>query len=199
MVSASEPTPTSRLVLPMAFLMVWRYRRPILYSAVQPGGTLYGLQHSNPVDPEIAYHGASYLYGTIYDPLIGQRVGGVNVFGGGLALFANGGKKVGGVGVSGDTSCTDHFVAWRVRNLLGLDHFGPIAAGVGGVSNDQNRPDNIVFDFFNTPDGGILNPNSSGDANNGKLVGSGSGWGHPKCDAGKGTLDPATLPAVQHN
>jgi hypothetical protein len=26
-----------------------------LYSAVQPGGSLYGLQHSNPVDPEIAY------------------------------------------------------------------------------------------------------------------------------------------------
>ena len=28
-----------------------------LYSAVQPGGSLYGLQHSNPVDPEIAYQG----------------------------------------------------------------------------------------------------------------------------------------------
>jgi hypothetical protein len=25
-----------------------------LYSAVQPGGSLYGLQHSNPVDPEVA-------------------------------------------------------------------------------------------------------------------------------------------------
>src|SRR5437660_333265 len=28
-----------------------------LYSAVQPGGSLYGLQHSNPVNPEVAYKG----------------------------------------------------------------------------------------------------------------------------------------------
>jgi hypothetical protein len=28
-----------------------------LYAAVQPGGTLYGLQHSNPVDTAVAYHG----------------------------------------------------------------------------------------------------------------------------------------------
>src|SRR3974390_386242 len=58
-----------------------------LYSAVQPGGSLYGLQHSNPVDPEAAYDGPSQLYGTPNDPLVGQKVGGVNVFGGGLALY----------------------------------------------------------------------------------------------------------------
>src|SRR3954470_23032334 len=34
-----------------------------LYSAVQPGGTLYGLQHSNPVDTGAAYGGASQNYG----------------------------------------------------------------------------------------------------------------------------------------
>lgn len=28
-----------------------------LYSAVSPGGSLYGLQHSNPVNPEVAYRG----------------------------------------------------------------------------------------------------------------------------------------------
>jgi C4-dicarboxylate-specific signal transduction histidine kinase len=54
-------------------------------------------------------------FGTPSDPMVGQRVGGVNVFGGGLALYRSG-VKVGGVGVSGDTSCTDHMVAWRVRN-----------------------------------------------------------------------------------
>jgi hypothetical protein len=31
-----------------------------LYSAVQPGGSLYGLQHSNPVDPEIATRGTHF-------------------------------------------------------------------------------------------------------------------------------------------
>jgi len=66
-----------------------------LYSAVQPGGSLYGLQHSNPVDPEVAYKGPAALFGTKNDPLVGDRVGGVNVFGGGLVLLAAGGKKVG--------------------------------------------------------------------------------------------------------
>jgi hypothetical protein len=28
-----------------------------LYAAVQPGGSLFGLQHSNPVDTEVAYQG----------------------------------------------------------------------------------------------------------------------------------------------
>jgi len=67
-----------------------------LYSAVQPGGSLYGLQHSNPVDPEIAYRGDARLFGTAFDPLVGQRVGGVNVFAGGLALYVSGGKKKSG-------------------------------------------------------------------------------------------------------
>src|SRR5882724_6726362 len=88
-----------------------------LYSAVQPGGSLYGLQHSNPVDAATAYNGSAASFGTTSDPLVGQRVGGVNVFGGGLVLLSRGGKKVGGVGVSGDTSCTDHMVAWRVRHF----------------------------------------------------------------------------------
>jgi uncharacterized protein GlcG (DUF336 family) len=146
-----------------------------LYSAVQPGGSLYGLQHSNPVDPEIAYQGSAFLFGTAHDPLVGQRVGGVNVFGGGLALYAGGGKKIGGVGVSGDTSCTDHMVAWRVRNSLGLDHFGPVR----GVSSDPNRPDNIIFDITPNPSGGT-----------GVSTG---GFGHPTC---LNNPNPSTLPPV---
>src|SRR5437016_9332937 len=93
-----------------------------LYSAVQPGGSLYGLQHSNPVDTGVAYAGPSANYGTASDPMVGHKIGGVNVFGGGLGLYAHGHLLIGGVGVSGDTSCADHNIAWRVRNLLGLDH-----------------------------------------------------------------------------
>ena len=170
-----------------------------LYSAVQPGGSLYGLQHSNPVDAATAYDGPSTLFGAANDPLIGNRVGGINVFGGGLVLLTKGGVRVGGLGVSGDTSCTDHFVAWRVRNALSLDHFGPPAAAVGGVSGDADRPDNIIFDFKPTADGGILNSNPNTDANKGMTVSSVSGFGHPVCDAGKGTPNPATLPPVQHD
>ena len=142
-----------------------------LFSAVQPGGSLYGLQFSNPVNEDAAYKVPSAAYGTATDPMKGSKIGGVNVFGGGLALFAAGKTMVGAVGVSGDTSCADHFIAWRVRNILGLDHM----AGVGGVSGDPQRPDNIVFDI----------------GANGQSAG---GFGHPKCI---NTGNEKMLPAVQ--
>src|SRR5438132_11447402 len=99
-----------------------------LYSAVQPGGSLFGLQASNPVNTQAAYGLASILYGTKADPLVHNKIGGINVFGGGLGLYTSGHKIVGGVGVSGDTSCADHNIAWRVRSILNLDH---MAAGDG--------------------------------------------------------------------
>ena len=118
-----------------------------LYSAVQPGGSLFGLQESNPVDVSVAYKGPSSNYGTANDSMVGNKIGGVNVFGGGLALYGPGRVIVGAVGVSGDTSCADHDIAWRVRRALNLDHM----AGVGGVSGDTARPDNIIYDV----DGGV--------------------------------------------
>src|SRR5262249_12664748 len=54
-----------------------------LYSAVSPGGSLYGLQHSNPVNTHVAYRGPSANYGLANDPMEGGKIGGVNVFGGG--------------------------------------------------------------------------------------------------------------------
>jgi uncharacterized protein GlcG (DUF336 family) len=74
-----------------------------LYSAVQPGGSLFGLQESNPVNPLVAYRGDYKDFGTAKDPMVGFRIGGVNVFGGGLALY-QGANVIGAVGVSGDTS-----------------------------------------------------------------------------------------------
>ena len=89
---------------------------------MQPGGTLYGLQASNPVDTSIAYRGDPKNYGQANDPMVGGRIGGVNVFGGGLALYNKQGKLIGALGVSGDSSCADHNIAWRTRNILMLDH-----------------------------------------------------------------------------
>jgi uncharacterized protein GlcG (DUF336 family) len=147
-----------------------------LYSAVQPGGSLFGLQLSNPVNTDVAYKGPSSRFGTSQDPMEGNKIGGVNVFGGGLALYAAGKKIVGGVGVSGDTSCADHNIAWRVRNLLGLDHL----MGVGGVSGDAQRPDNIIYDIKVNPNGGTgISP---------------GGYGHPTCVPASATGD---LPPVR--
>lgn len=103
-----------------------------LYAAVQPGGSLFGLQHSNPVDASLAYAGSPAAYGTKNDPLKGKRIGGVNVFGGGLALYKSG-VKVGALGVSGDTSCRDHAYAWQVRGALSMH-----PAGTGITTSNMN-------------------------------------------------------------
>lgn len=118
-----------------------------LWAAVQPGGSLFGLQHSNPVDTGEAYDGSSFKFGTSNDPLVGGRMGGVNVFGGGLAMYNSSGVLVGAIGVSGDTSCADHNIAWRTRHTLNMD-FVP-----GGVGADATRADNINYQ-------GIVLPNT---------------------------------------
>jgi uncharacterized protein GlcG (DUF336 family) len=105
-----------------------------LYSATQPGGSLFGLQESNPVNAALAYAGPPSAWGQPNDPLVGQRMGGVNVFGGGLALYNAQGELLGALGVSGDSSCADHAIAWRTRNLLALDY---VPAGVGPDGVDQ--------------------------------------------------------------
>lgn len=152
-----------------------------LFSAVQPGGSLFGLQESNPVDTRAAYKGPSLNYGSAKDPLVGEKIGGINVFGGGLALYDQNHKIVGGLGVSGDTSCADHFVAWRTRHYLNLDHLGSTIPGPASLfAGDSTHPDNIIFDITPNPSGGTGN--------------SATGFGHPTCFK---TGKPEMLPAVQ--
>ncbi len=109
-----------------------------LWAAVQPGGSLFGLQESNPVDTGAAYKGPSVKFGTGNDPLVGVKIGGINVFGGGLGLYNKDHVLVGGIGVSGDTSCADHNIAWRTRHTLNLDF---VTGGVGPAG----RRDNINY------------------------------------------------------
>jgi len=132
-----------------------------LYSAVQPGQSLFGLQHSNPVDPAVAYGGNAANFGAANDPMRGKRAGGVNVFGGGLGLYDAEAQIVGGLGVSGDTSCADHIIAWKVRHSLNLDN---VPDGVAGAAKD-----NIIHDV--TVDASTGHTRSKG------------GFGHPTCSA----------------
>jgi uncharacterized protein GlcG (DUF336 family) len=127
-----------------------------LYAAAQPGGSLYGLAMMG-ANPAVAFAGPPEKFGQTDDPMLGKPIGGVIVFGGGLALYSGKGQIEGGLGVSGDTACTDHVVAWKVRNKLGMD---AVAQGVapGGT-------DNLIFDFQNGT--------------------SSSGFGHPSCKGGK--------------
>jgi uncharacterized protein GlcG (DUF336 family) len=140
-----------------------------LYTATQPGGSLFGLQLSNPVSTDVAYKSPADQFGQKNDPMVGGRIGGINVFGGGLALYNAAHEIVGGLGVSGDTSCADHNIAYRTRSLLNLDYVP------GGVSGDPMRKDTIIFDI--TPQGG-------GDVAPiaGQMPGvSASGFGHASC------------------
>ena len=118
-----------------------------LYSGAQPGGYLYGIAHTNPVDTQTMFAGDVTTYGMANDPMVGQKASGVVTFGGGLPLYDESGI-VGGLGVSGDTSCGDHNVAWRVRQKLGLDH---VPAGPSGNNNDA-----IIYDI------GLMGKSSSG-------------------------------------
>lgn len=85
--------------------------------------------------------------------MVSHKIGGINIFGGGLPLYDRQGKLVGAIGVSGDSSCADHNIAWKLRHKLNLDN---VPAGVS-----PTKDDNIVNDITN----GI----------------SASGWGHPVC------------------
>jgi uncharacterized protein GlcG (DUF336 family) len=125
------------------------------FAPAQPGQSLYSLATSAAPNAEAVF-GDPATFGTPTDPMVGKAIGGIIVFGGGLPLYSSRGKIVGGLGLSGDTSCTDHIIAWKIRHELQLD------AVTMGPSPDHN--DNMILDWQN---------NSSP-----------SGFGHPSCKGG---------------
>jgi uncharacterized protein GlcG (DUF336 family) len=126
-----------------------------IFAASQPGQSLYSLATSAPPNPNAVF-GAPASFGTPDDPMVGKAIGGIIVFAGGLPLYAPDGKIVGGLGLSGDSSCTDHVIAWKVRHELHLD------AVPMGPSAEHN--DNMILDWQNGS--------------------SRSGFGHPSCKGG---------------
>jgi len=87
-----------------------------LYTFVQPGHSLFGLNHSNPFDPKFLAppreHGS--------DGGRQKIAGGIITFGGGVPLY-RGTEVIGGLGVSGDTACADHEIAKKTRDLAALN------------------------------------------------------------------------------
>ncbi len=130
-----------------------------LYAASQPGGMLFGLESTERA--EAAFAGRAVTHGLPEDPLVGKRTSGRATVGGGLALYDAAGTLVGALGISGDTPCTDHILAWKVRSALNLDN---VPAGMSATGDD-----NIIHD---------VEP----DVTTGSVV-SRRGFGHPVCDA----------------
>jgi len=144
-----------------------------IYSAAQPGGSLYGITLQP--NPHVVGEGDAQKFGQKDDPMVGKAPGGVIVFGGGLPLYTSKGELVGALGASGDTACADHVIAWRARHELGLDG---VPMGVAPGSSD-----NLIFDI-----------------QNGQSL---SGFGHPTCKGGKPSEDiikdlPNKIPTGPH-
>jgi uncharacterized protein GlcG (DUF336 family) len=130
-----------------------------LFSEAQPGNALYGV--IGPPNPNVAFAGDPQKFGQADDPMVGKPIGGVIVFGGGLPLYDSKGELVGALGVSGDTPCADHVIAWKTRRALGLS---TVPMGVA-----PGPSDNLILD--------IQNGNSP------------SGFGHPACKGGHPSED----------
>jgi len=145
-----------------------------LFTPSQPGQFLFGLQMSNPVNAAEAYKGNSKHWGSAQDHLAAKnvRIGGINVFGGGLSLWKDE-EVIGGVGVSGDTSCADHNIALRVRDNLNLYNTGTDSEG-----KLLQYADNIIYDIKD----GV----------------SASGIGHPSCP-GREEDANTTITGDEHN
>jgi len=99
-----------------------------LYTFVQPGHSLFGLNQSNPFDPRfLAPPGGQW----------GERPdrGRHHYLRRRCAHLLR--RRVGGLGVSGDTACTDHEIAKRMRDLAGLNSpGGPLVDDISYSSVD---------------------------------------------------------------
>jgi len=84
-----------------------------LYTLAQPGHSLFGAATANAFNPACLQ--------TPQDRDKGPKLcGGTIVFGGGVPLY-KGKTRIGGLGASGDTACTDHEIAKRMRDKAGLN------------------------------------------------------------------------------
>lgn len=87
----------------------------MLYTFTQPGHSLWSLGQSNLFESKFLAPTSGQGGGKE------QIAGGLIFFGGGVPLYDGDGKIIGGLGISGDTSCTDHEIAKRVRDEATLN------------------------------------------------------------------------------
>ena len=111
----------------------------MLYTFTQPGHSLWSLGQSNLFESKFLAPPSGQGGGK------DQIAGGLIFFGGGVPLYDAGGAIIGGLGISGDTSCTDHEIAKRVRNQATLNPPG------GGLVDDIHYTATNGADVFTHP------------------------------------------------
>jgi hypothetical protein len=121
------------------------------------------------------FGGEPRTWGTRNDPYIGKRFGADGAVPGGLPLFDASHRKVGAIGVSGDFRCTDHVVAWKVRELLrdGAYTFANIPFGLSATGHDELTLDfdknGVSASSYGYPDCGFNPPTNANDG--GAIIG----------------------------
>ena len=148
-----------------------------LYSATQPGGSLYGLQHSNPVDAAAAYKGPYAAYGAANDPHGGRPDRGRQRVRRRPGRCTTRRRRSWAASAS---AATPRAPTTTSPGASGTSSSLDNLSGVGGVSGDATRPDNIVLDITANPAGGVGH--------------SAGGFGHPSC---LNTAGSAALPVVR--
>lgn len=91
------------------------------------------------VNPQLnPYVGNPKTWGSPSDPLVGKRIGATAAIPGGLSLWDSTKTKVGAIGASGDFRCTDHVIAWKVREILrkGAYSVANVPYGLSSAHND---------------------------------------------------------------
>jgi uncharacterized protein GlcG (DUF336 family) len=123
-----------------------------LYTFTQPGHSLWSLGQSNLFNSTLLAPPSGNAGG------LNQIAGGLIFFGGGVPLYKDG-KIIGGLGISGDTSCADHEIAKRVRDLAGMNPPG------GALADDIT---------YSVPDGASVftHPRCLNTWRNGVFIGS---------------------------
>src|SRR3989454_65838 len=102
-IPAREANPANAFSLPHLALSTAN-----LYSAAQPGGTLFGLQEANPTNEDAAYGGDAADYGSRKDYMIGKRIGGAKLLGGGVPVYEPRRELLRGVCGCVGASCAAH-------------------------------------------------------------------------------------------
>ncbi len=92
-----------------------------LYTFSQPGHSLFGLNQSNLLNTDCLGKLGGENHGS------DEICGGIITFGGGVAIY-QGGRIIGGLGISGDTACADHEIARNTRDDLGFNPPGGATA-----------------------------------------------------------------------
>ncbi len=91
-----------------------------IFAASQPGQSLYTLATSAPPNPQAVFgRSGRARHAERSDGRQSRSAG--SSYSQVASAVCSGRKIVGGLGLSGDTSCTDHVIAWKVRHELHLD------------------------------------------------------------------------------